>query len=109
MSVESRVSICYGVILSEEELIEINQHLTDEECDELSDWEYLTQIDSWCGGDWFLGVENSLGNLSEPLLLADLFNIPADWIEEFGMELKKVPWSKWIKWEPEKYLIQFWY
>lgn len=109
MSVESRVSICYGIIISEKELTEIKKHLTDEEHDELSDWEYLTQIDSWCGGDYFLGVEKSLRDLSEPLLLVDLFNVPTDWIEEFEMELKKVPWSKWIKWEPKNYLIKFFY
>ena len=109
MSVESRVSICYGIIISDGELTEIKNHLTDEESDELSDWDYLTQIDSWCGGDWFLGVENSLGDLSEPVLLTDLANIPADWIEKFEMELKNAPWFKLIKWEPKKYVIQFFY
>lgn len=109
MSVESRVSICYGVIISNEELIEIKKHLTAEECDELIEWDYLVQIDSWSGGDWFLGIENYLGDLSKPFLLTDLSNIPASWIEEFEMELKETPWFNLIKWEPKKYLIQFIY
>lgn len=108
MSVQSSIAICYGIIIDDEKLIEINQTLSDEESDELCDCSFLRQIDGWTGGDWFLGVINDLGELQEPYLLADLDVLPAQ-LELFEIMLEHAPWKDLIKWEPEKYLIQFWY
>lgn len=109
MSVESRVSVCYGVIVSDETMKKIDNFLTDEEWDDMFDDEWFIELNSWIGGDYFLGIEKYLGNLETPLPIENLFNISDEEIKEFEAKLEKVSWRNFIDWKPKKYLINFVY
>lgn len=64
MSVEYLMSVGYGVIIDEEEAEAIRDYVVEKFSANKADLfieEYLTTINSWTGGDHFLGVTKDLG------------------------------------------------
>lgn len=109
MSVEYSVGICYGMILSDEEVIKIKECFPDKDImDDFSD-EFLQQINAWTGGDWFLGLCNNLGSKEvAPLTAAQICWDKAD-LEELEEKWERYNLGSVIAWEPQKYIIQFCY
>lgn len=107
MSVECSIGICYGVIISDEDLRKVNELFADNDdaLDEFSE-KYLRQINSWTGGDWFLGLNTDFS--SDVVLLASVHWSKTD-IEELEEQLHKYNIINVINWMPQKYIIQFWY
>lgn len=110
--VEYELTFCYGIIVSSEKIDEIRETLTDDAYDELVD-NYARCINSWTGGDWFVGI-------SIPLLETDTdsvyhvsdFSVPADDdndLIDFKQFFNKNYLWYFIDWKPELLLINFCY
>ena len=65
MSIDYTKAICFGTVISEETankiIDKISREFEDEKIEEFLDI-YCRQVDSWCGGDYFLGFIKYLGD-----------------------------------------------
>lgn len=108
--VDYSLAFCYGMIIPNEKVQEISNTLTDEEYDEMGD-NYLSCLNSWTGGDYFLGISDSLsqGNVDFVYFLSD-FSIPSDNDENlinFKQFFTEHHLDKIVDWKPEPMLINF--
>ena len=101
--VEYDISVCYGIIITDEELQEINNLFpNDDAIDDFSD-RYLRQINSWTGGDWFLGLYHSF---EAPVVPIKAIRFDKAELEELEMTIQHYHIPNWI---PQSYIIQFCY
>ena len=105
--VEYSIGVCYGIIISDEKLMSINELFpNDDVVDDFSD-NYLREVNSWTGGDWFLGVYRDFSgnviNTSKILWYND------EALKELENKLRKYKIIDAIDWNPQKYIIQFCY
>jgi len=108
--VDYSLAICYGVVVSADKMEEIQEALTDEEYDELIE-NYSRCINSWSGGDYFIGVMTNLteGETAFVYRPSD-FSAPSDDDEDliaFKNFFDKHNLWKIIDWKPELLLINF--
>lgn len=108
--VDFSLNLCYGIVVSEDKMEDIEEKLTDEQSDELND-NYARCINTWTGGDYFIGVSKFLSEdgvdfvypvnsfLTNPFTEKDL----ADFKNFFDTHDL---WS-FIDWKPELMLINF--
>lgn len=117
MSVEYNLSSCYGIIITEEARILIEEKIMSEaknlgeDADEaITDWEceeFCTTINSWdSDGDVFLGVVKSLDGC-ELVYSMDNLNVEEDEINKFKAFCDKYKLWDCFEWKPKKYLINF--
>lgn len=107
MSIQQEIAIGYGIIVDSEKVTEIERSILDEEeYAEFIDSDYIHCINSWVGGDYFIGATNFLGSIEEPLPITDV-KIEAEDIKAFEDFLAKQSWHDMIDWKPETYLIEF--
>ena len=112
MSVCKSLRLGCGMLIAEETVDKILETVSPEEHDELVESDYLEQIDSWCGGSYFLGITVDLGELEEPLLIEEIdFQtlIDENKVIDFAVWYSKQSWTKEIEWKPHRYLIKFIY
>ena len=76
MSMDYSLRLCYGIIVPEETMNEVYKVLKD--FDDFHD-NFAEQVNSWTGGDWFVGVSKYLNSD------LDSFTIPE------GVE--EIPWN----------------
>ena len=113
MSIEYSLEFCYGMIVSEEVMNEIQEVLY--EFDIFQDY-YARQIDCWCGGDWFVGI--TVESLGEDLV----HEMDSDFLTTSIKEtITGTPWkefsefyddhnlNEYFDWKPKLYLINFCY
>ena len=106
MSIEYSVGICYGIIISDEELTKIDECFPNEEgIDDFSD-RYLKQVDAWAGGDWFLGLYYDCGQT-----IISMDSLQCCWekadLEPLEALIARYHLTDVIEWKPQKYIIQF--
>jgi hypothetical protein len=110
--VEYSLSLCYGIIVSDDKMEEFREVLTDEEYDEVMD-NYSRCINCWIGGDYFIGIMSDLPESENDLVYrARTFSIPSNDDEElinFKRFFDEHDLWKLINWEPELLLINFCY
>ena len=105
--VDYEMALCYGIIVSDDKMEEIKEALTDEVSDELMDT-YSSCINSWTGGDYFVGVINDLPSTENDLVYrVSNFTIPAD--DDFKQFFTEHDLWKFIDWKPELLIINFCY
>ncbi len=108
--IDYRMALCYGIIVSADKMREIEEALTDDECNELMD-NYSRCIDSWTSEDYFIGVSDDLSRTSvDNVYYVSDFVAPSDKDENF-IDFKNFfdehdLW-KFIDWTPELMLINF--
>ena len=110
MSVEYGTATLYGVVLYDDEAKKIDELVLNET---ISD-------DDW---DEYFHCINALGSVEDGIIFGlyqcfdsevcaveinDLFPSPKE-IQEFEQKMKDKPWFKEIKWEPEKYIVNYCY
>ena len=112
MSVEYTMSIGFGLIVDEEEAENMKKYVIEKFSANKADlfiMEYLVPINSWTGGDHFLGVTKDLGysdrvkidnNLCDTRAMAKFLHMVTEY-EIFQFLMKKD--------EPEFYLLNFCY
>lgn len=104
--VEYSIGFCYGIIISDNQRIAIEELFPNENSlDDFID-SYMRQINSWTGGDWFLGVYTEISK--EVVNLTEIRWDKAI-LEEFEMKLSEYGITNLIDWYPQKYVIQFCY
>ena len=108
--IDYNLALCYGIIVSDETIVEIAEVLTDEEYDELRD-NYARPLNSW--GDNFVGIINDLAQTETDLVydVSDLI-APTDDDEDlinFTRFFNEHGLWKFIDWKPKLLLINFYY
>lgn len=109
--VDYSLALCYGIVVSADKMEEIKEVLTDEEYDEVLD-NYSRCIDSWTGGDYFIGIITELTESETSFVYhASKFIIPSDDDDEDLIDFKRFfsehnLW-RFIDWKPELLLINF--
>lgn len=104
--VEYSIGFCYGIIISDNQRIAIEELFPDENSlDDFID-SYMRQINSWTGGDWFLGVYTEK---SKEIINLTEIRWDKAILEEFEMKLSEYGITNLINWHPQKYVIQFCY
>lgn len=109
--VDFSLNLCYGIVISEDKMEEIEEKLTDEQSDELND-NYARCINIWTGGDYFIGVSTFLdSNESSYVYPISSLSNPFNENNEELVNFKKFftvnnLWSL-IDWKPELLLINF--
>ena len=108
MSVDYSMSYCYGVIVDEMTADKIYEHATDDFRDD-----YFRPVNSWSGGDHFLGIMSWLGD-DEVIWLFDNPNEPfkgmqfdPQEVQELEEKLEESGVLEFVKWDPSVYLINF--
>ena len=101
--VEYSIGVCYGIIITDDERRALNENFPNGKAlDDFSDT-YLRQINSWCGGDWFLGL--IYDSDAEVIPLRNIrFDKAA--LEELEEAICKY---HILNWTPQTYIIQFCY
>ena len=110
--IEHKMSLCYGIIVSADKMQEIQEVLTNDECDELMD-NYSRCVDSWTGDKYFIGIMSDLSE-SEANVISIAFAsfTPPDDDEDlinFKHFFDEHDLWKFIDWKPELSLINFCY
>lgn len=114
MSVDYSLELCYGVIVPDEVVEEFIQIL--EEFDDFYD-NFIKQIDSWTGGDWFIGVtvcvnpneDSFVKEIDENFLeITKRVAIQKD-LEKFSQFYDEHNLNEYFSWKPKLYLINFCY
>lgn len=101
--VEYSTGVCYGIIITDDERRAINENFpNDETLDDFSDT-YLRQINSWTGGDWFLGLTHDSDAAVIPLRSIRFDKAALEELEE-AINKYHIP-----NWAPQTYIIQFCY
>lgn len=110
--VDYSLSLCYGIIVSVDKMEEIKEVLTGEEYDEVID-NYSRCINSWTGGDYFIGVMVELAESETDFVYhVSEFTIPSDDDEDlidFKRFFNEHDLWEFIDWKPELLLINFCY
>lgn len=114
MSVDYRLELCYGVIVPDNVIEEFNLIL--EDFDVFYD-NFANQIDSWTGGDWFIGVTTCI-NSNEDSFVKEVNENFLDFTKHVAIqkELKSFiefynshNLKEYFDWKPKLYLINFCY
>lgn len=101
--VEYDISVCYGIIITDEERQKINNLFPDNNTiDDFSD-RYLRQINSWTGGDWFLGLYHSF---ESPVVSIKAIRFDMKELEKLNEIIQRYNIPNWT---PQSYIIQFCY
>lgn len=101
--IEYDISVCYGTIITDEERQKINNLFSDDYAlDDFYDC-YLRQINSWTGGDWFLGLYHSFEPPVIPVKTIHFDKAELEELEEI-IQQYNIP-----NWTPQTYIIQFCY
>lgn len=104
--VEYSIGMCYGIIISDEQHIAIENLFPDENSlDDFID-NYMRQINSWTGGDWFLGLSKIF---SKDVIDINEIRWDKAELEELEQKLNEYNITNFIDWFPQKYIIQFCY
>ena len=110
--IDYELAFCYGIIVSDETIMEIAEVLTDEEYDELRD-NYVRPLNSWTNGDYFVGTINDLAQTEDDLVYkVSNLTAPADNDENlisFIHFFNEHDLWKFIDWKPELLIIDFCY
>lgn len=114
MSIDYSLKLCYGVIISDKVIEKINQIL--EEFDDFYD-NFVNQIDSWTGGDYFIGTTvciNSNGDsfireIDENFLEFTKRVAIQKELENFIQFYDSHNLKEYFDWKPKLYLINFCY
>lgn len=107
--VEYELALCYGVIVSADKMEEIKEALTDEEYDELMD-NYASRINEWIdGGNYFVGLTEYLYSTNDELVyrFSDLPPVYDKDLIDFTQFFTEHDLGKFIKWRPERMIINF--
>ena len=109
--VDFSLNLCYGIVIPEDKMEDIKANLTDEQCDELMD-NYARCIDSWSGGDYFVGVSsfldsNETGFVYPITSLSNPFNENDEELIDFKRFFTVHDLWSLIDWKPELMLINF--
>lgn len=111
MSIDYSRAIGFGIVVPEELGQKINQHVEDKFGFDIADNfynEYCRLINQWCGGDYFLGFTEYLGD-------ADVVKIGKDLIDydvaDFNTLIRDYKLNEFISLncQPETYIINFCY
>lgn len=107
------LTLCYGIIVSDEKMKEIKKALTDEEYDGMIDNNYARCLNSWTGEDYFIGVMVELTESETNFVyrISEL-TIPSDNDEDLINLMRffnKHDLWKFIDWKPERMIINFCY
>lgn len=110
--IDYELALCYGIIVSDEKIKEIADVLTDEEYDTMIDW-YSRCINSWVGGDYFVGVIKDIPE-TETDLVYRVSNLSAPTDDDkdlisFTRFFNEHDLWKFIDWKPELLIINFCY
>ncbi len=115
MSVDYSLELCYGVIVPDEVVEKFIQ--ISEEFDDFRD-NFVHQIDSWSGGDWFVGItvqylggtENLVHEMDSDFLATSIKETVAGtpW-KEFSEFYNSHNLKEYFDWKPKLYLINFCY
>ncbi len=108
--IDYSLALCYGIVVSADEMKEIKEALTDEEYDEVMD-NYSRCINSWTGDDYFIGIMTELAESDTNFVYSTSeFTIPSDEDEDlidFKRFFNEHDLWKLIDWKPELLLINF--
>lgn len=104
--VEYSMGVCYGIIISDETLRSINELFPDEDAMDNFSENYLQQLNSWTGGDWFLGLSKTF---SKDVININEIRWDKEELEELEQKLNEYNIINFIDWFPQKYIIQFCY
>ena len=106
MSVEYSLAIGYGMRVSAEDALDMCDHLTVDDEDTFRD-NWCHQLNSWTGGDYFLGVTNHLGD-SDCVPIHDL-EVDKEELKQFTEFMVNHGLTDFITWDPKHYILQFCY
>ena len=106
MSVEYSLATGYGMRVSEENVLDMCNHLTPEDEDTFRDY-WCRQLNSWTGGDYFLGVIDDLGD-SDCIPVSNL-GVDKKELEQFTEFMVNHGLTDWVTWNPKYYILQFCY
>lgn len=106
------LTLCYGIIISADEMQKIKEALTDEEYDELME-NYSRCIDSWIDDNYFIGIMSVLPESKTHLVYhTSAFFAPSNAdknLINFKQFFNEHDLWKFIDWKPELLLINFCY
>lgn len=110
--IEHDLTLCYGIIISADEMQKIANVLAAEEYDELMD-NYARCINSWVGEKYFIGIMSVLPESKTHLVYhTSAFFAPSDADKDlinFKQFFNEHDLWKFIDWKPELLLINFCY
>lgn len=112
MSMDYSLRFCYGIIVPEETMNEVYKVLKD--FDDFYD-NFANQVNSWTGGDWFVGVSKYLNSDLDSFVQEvdkNFFEIDTSMLEDLGNFLQFYDdhnLKKYFDWKPKMYLINFCY
>lgn len=110
--IDYSLKLCYGIIVSDEKILELKEVLTDEVYDDLLDY-YSMCINSWVGGDFFIGVMKYIPSSDSDFVYPiSEFTVPSDDDEDlikFKRFFTEHNLWKLIDWKPKLMLINFCY
>ena len=99
----------YGIIIDSDIEKEIENKINEDSIiDDFTD-SFCRLINSWIGGDYFLGVTTRLNVETDNVYKIEDFEIPSKEVDEFLKFFDTYNLWDCIKWEPQKYLINFCY
>lgn len=99
----------YGIIIDSDTEKEIESKINEDFIiDEFTD-SFCRLINSWIGGDYFLGVTVRLNVETDNVYKIKDFKIPSKEVHEFLKFFDTYNLWDCIKWKPQKYLINFCY
>ena len=108
--VDFSLNLCYGIIVPAEVIEDIQSNLTDEESDELID-KYARCINSWTGGDYFIGLSSFLNedgiDFVYPIIPHFLNPFTEKDLADFKNFFETHNLWGFIDWKPELLLINF--
>lgn len=114
MSVEYSMKICYGVIVKKETVEYLRDYLYEMFEDEFNDIidefydNYCQELDSWAGGDYFIGIIEDLPVTKWDGVYRIDFCISCEKLEKFNTFYKNYDLEDFIPWyQRDKYLINF--
>lgn len=108
--VDFSLNLCYGIVIPEDKMEDIKENLTDEQSDELMD-NYARCINSWTGGDYFVGLSSFLNEDGIDFVYPITPHFLNPFTEKELADFKNFfdthdLWS-FIDWKPELMLINF--
>lgn len=105
--IDQRIAYCYGIIVDDKTGSELSEIFYENNLDCL-----IQQIDSWTGGDWFIGFWEDLMDLTDSndnVIKAEISFCFRDYEQKEMEKIKSILIEKGIDWKPEKYFIHFVY
>ena len=106
MSVEYSLATGYGMKISEEDALNMCDHLTMEDEDIFHD-NWCHQLNTWTGGDYFLGVTNYLGD--DNCVPVSGLEVDKEELKQFTKFMMNHGLTDCVTWDPKYYILQFYY